>query len=126
MTGYRGQVAAGTGYPLTPDGPRRIPPRAADPLQAIPYSLFPIPYSLFPIPYSLFPIPYSLFPVPCFSLSPLPYNSICAPSSTTRFGGRPKNDVALRAFRDITENSCSRHIAIPGFLDAISVSRPRK
>lgn len=65
---------------------------------------------------------YSLFPYSLFRS----YSSICAPSSTTRFGGSPKNEVALRALRDMTENSCSRQRAIPGFLEAISVSRPRK
>ena len=63
---------------------------------------------------------------PVFDPGPVPYSSICAPTSTTRFGGRPKNEVALRAFRDITENRRSRHSAIPRFLEAMSVSRPRK
>lgn len=53
-------------------------------------------------------------------------SSIWALRSTTRFGGRQKNEVAGRAFRDITANKCSRHRAIPGCRDGISVSRPRK
>jgi hypothetical protein len=53
-------------------------------------------------------------------------SSICAPSSTTRLGGSAKNEVAVRALRDITEKRCSRQIAIPGRFEGISVSRPRK
>src|SRR5207248_6505942 len=33
------------------------------------------------------------------------YNSICAPISTTRFGGSPKNAVAVREFLDKNANS---------------------
>ena len=39
-------------------------------------------------------------------------NSICVPSSTTRFGGMPKNSVALRAFCDMSTNSFLRHRAM--------------
>jgi hypothetical protein len=56
-----------------------------------------------------------------------PQNSICAPSSTTRFGGRRKKRAALSALRIIDANTFSRHVAMPlGRLETISVSRPRK
>jgi len=54
------------------------------------------------------------------------YNSICAPSSTTRLGGMQKNEVADRALRFIKAKRCSRQSAIPGLREGISVSRPRK
>ena len=52
--------------------------------------------------------------------------STCTPSSTTRSGGSLKNVVARTAFRAISTNSRSRHIAIPGVFVTINVSRPRK
>ena len=52
--------------------------------------------------------------------------STCAPSSTTRFGGKPKYAVAGLAFRVIQAKSRSRQRAIPGFSDEMIVSRPRK
>ena len=58
--------------------------------------------------------------------SPFCQSSIWAPSSTTRLGGSPKNEVAARAFRFMTANNFSRHSDIPGFFEGISVSRLRK
>ena len=46
-------------------------------------------------------------------LRPAVHNSVCAPSSTTRFGGRPKKLLALVALRIIDAKSLSRQIAIP-------------
>ena len=51
--------------------------------------------------------------------------STCAPSSTTRFGFKPKNADIGVAFRSITPNNRSRHNAIPGLPDGMTVSRLR-
>ena len=48
-------------------------------------------------------------------------NSICAPSSTTRFVGRPKNSVADRAFRDMNTNSFFRIVANYGFMQSPNI-----
>ncbi len=53
-------------------------------------------------------------------------NSICAPSSTTRFGGIWKNSVAPCAFRDMIANTFLRQRAIRELPIGISRSRPRK
>jgi len=53
-------------------------------------------------------------------------SSTCAPSSTTWFGGRRKNAVALWAFCDMTAKSISRQRAMPEVPDGIRLSRPRK
>src|SRR5512140_449647 len=55
-----------------------------------------------------------------------PQNSICAPSSTTRLGGSPKNCVADCAFRDMMTNNFFRHRAIFERPVGMSCSRPRK
>jgi hypothetical protein len=52
-------------------------------------------------------------------------NSICAPSSTTRFGGSPKNSVAERAFCDMTMNIFFLHRAMGDVPYGRSRSRPR-
>src|ERR1044071_1150699 len=53
--------------------------------------------------------------------------SICAPSSTTRFGGSRKKRAAVSALRIIDAKIFSRQDAMPlGFLVMMSVSRPRK
>ena len=41
------------------------------------------------------------------------YISTCTPSSTTRSGGSLKKAVARTAFRAISTNSFSRHVAMP-------------
>jgi hypothetical protein len=54
-------------------------------------------------------------------------SSICAPSSTTRFGGRRKKRAALSALRVIDAKRRSRQVAMPLRRDVtMSVSRPRK
>ncbi len=52
-------------------------------------------------------------------------SSICAPISTTRFGGSAKKSVAERALRDRNRNSTLRHSAMPRPFTDRSVSRPR-
>ena len=53
------------------------------------------------------------------------YSSICAPISTTRFGGSPKNAVAVRELRDRNANSVLRQRAMRPLPVTSSVSRPR-
>ena len=52
-------------------------------------------------------------------------NSICAPSSTTRFDGSPKNLAALCALRDMTMNRRFRQPAMCELPVGSSISRPR-
>ena len=59
-------------------------------------------------------------------LQPPDQISICVPSSTTRLGGMLKKSMALVALRDIQAKICSRHIAMPGLLEGMTVSRLRK
>src|SRR2546422_427708 len=54
------------------------------------------------------------------------YSSTWAPTSNTWFGGILKKAVARSALRDMNENSCARHSAMPGRSEATRVSRPKK
>ena len=56
----------------------------------------------------------------------LPYSSIWAPSSMTRFGGSLKKSVAPSEFRDMRANSRILQAGILLLPPAISFSRPRK
>ena len=53
------------------------------------------------------------------------YSSTCMPSSTTRFGGMPKNAVAGRALRERKAKSDLRQCHIPPLRPVSRVSRPR-
>lgn len=54
------------------------------------------------------------------------HSSTCIPIWTTRSGGILKNDVARRAFLDITAKSASFHRGMSARLVVSSVSTPRK
>lgn len=54
------------------------------------------------------------------------YNSIYAPSSTKRFGGKRKKSMAGRELLLRSANRCSRQSAIPGRFAAKTCSRPKK
>ena len=56
----------------------------------------------------------------------LSHSSICAPNSTTRFGGIWKNALAGLALRDKNANRIFLQRAMPGLSVMTSVSRPKK